>query len=48
MTPTVRELDLVDAVEPSQPTVRHHLAVLVDSGLVRRERRGTRSGVAVG
>lgn len=33
--------DLVDEVELSQSTVSHHLAVLVDSGLVRQERRGT-------
>ncbi|GIU84922.1 MAG: transcriptional regulator [Acidimicrobiales bacterium] len=31
---------LVDAVDRSQPTVSHHLRVLVDAGLLRMERRG--------
>lgn len=33
--------DLVDYVGLTQSTVSHHLGVLVDAGLVRRERRGT-------
>lgn len=33
--------DLVDHVGLSQSTVSHHLSVLVASGLVRRQRRGT-------
>ncbi|MGH3876544.1 MAG: ArsR/SmtB family transcription factor [Actinophytocola sp.] len=33
--------DLVDVVGLSQSTMSHHLAVLVDSGLVRRKRSGT-------
>lgn len=33
--------DLVDHIELAQSTVSHHLAVLVNSGLVRRERHGT-------
>lgn len=33
--------DLIDEVGLSQSTVSHHMAVLVDSRLVRRERRGT-------
>jgi ArsR family transcriptional regulator, arsenate/arsenite/antimonite-responsive transcriptional repressor len=32
--------DLVDAVDRSQPTVSHHLSVLVDAGLLSREKRG--------
>jgi ArsR family transcriptional regulator len=32
--------DLVDGVGVTQPTVSHHLGVLMASGLVRRERRG--------
>jgi ArsR family transcriptional regulator len=32
--------DLVEPVGRSQPTVSHHLALLVDAGLVRREKRG--------
>jgi ArsR family transcriptional regulator, arsenate/arsenite/antimonite-responsive transcriptional repressor len=32
--------DLVDAVDLSQPTVSHHLKVLVDAGLLVREKRG--------
>ena len=32
--------DLVDAVDRSQPTVSHHLSVLVEAGLLQRERRG--------
>jgi ArsR family transcriptional regulator, arsenate/arsenite/antimonite-responsive transcriptional repressor len=33
--------DLTEPVGLSQPTVSHHLKVLVDAGLLRRERRGT-------
>lgn len=32
--------DLVEPVGRSQPTVSHHLSVLVDAGLIRREQRG--------
>lgn len=32
--------DLVDVVDRSQPTVSHHLKVLTEAGLVRREKRG--------
>lgn len=32
--------DLVDPVGLSQPTVSHHLKVLVDAGLVTRDKRG--------
>lgn len=32
--------DLTDPVDRSQPTVSHHLSVLVDAGLLTRERRG--------
>lgn len=32
--------DLVEPVGLSQPTVSHHMKVLVDAGLLRRERRG--------
>ena len=32
--------DLVDPVGRSQPTVSHHLAVLVDAGLLERDKRG--------
>ena len=32
--------DLVEPVGKSQPTVSHHLKVLVDAGLVTSERRG--------
>lgn len=33
--------DLTDAVGLSQPTVSHHLAILVKAGFLTRERRGT-------
>ena len=33
--------DLVEAVGLAQPTVSHHLKVLTEAGLLRRERRGT-------
>lgn len=33
--------DMTELVEVSQPTVSHHLKVLVDSGLLVRERRGS-------
>lgn len=32
--------DLVDPVGLSQPTVSHHLKILVDAGLLHREKRG--------
>jgi ArsR family transcriptional regulator len=32
--------DLVAPLGRSQPTVSHHLSVLVDAGLLRREKRG--------
>jgi ArsR family transcriptional regulator len=32
--------DLVDPLGVSQPTVSHHLKVLHEAGLVRREKRG--------
>lgn len=33
--------DLTEIVGLSQPTVSHHLAILVKAGLLTRERRGT-------
>ena len=33
--------DLTDTVSLSQPTVSHHLRILVEAGLLSRERRGT-------
>jgi ArsR family transcriptional regulator len=33
--------DLVEPAGKSQPTVSHHLKVLLDAGLVERERRGS-------
>ncbi|THG30069.1 ArsR/SmtB family transcription factor [Naasia lichenicola] len=33
--------DLTDPVGLSQPTVSHHLKVLVDAGILSREKRGT-------
>ena len=32
--------DLVEPVGKSQPTVSHHLSLLVDAGLLTREKRG--------
>lgn len=32
--------DLGEVVERSQPTISHHLSILVDAGLVTREQRG--------
>lgn len=32
--------DLTEPLERSQPTISHHLSVLVDAGLVEREKRG--------
>jgi ArsR family transcriptional regulator len=32
--------DLVEPLERSQPTVSHHLSVLVDAGFLSREKRG--------
>ena len=39
--------DLTAAVGLSQPTVSHHLKVLTEAGLLRRERRGTWTWYAV-
>lgn len=36
----VRAGQLVERVGKSAPTVSHHLALLLDAGLVRRRRRG--------
>ncbi len=33
--------DLVDALDLSQPTISHHLRLLLEAGLVDRDRRGT-------
>jgi ArsR family transcriptional regulator, arsenate/arsenite/antimonite-responsive transcriptional repressor len=33
--------DMADAIGLSQPTVSHHLKVLVEAGVLTRERRGT-------
>ena len=33
--------DMADAVGLTQPTVSHHLKILVEAGLLQRERRGT-------
>ena len=33
--------DLVDVIDRSQPTVSHHLKVLLEAGLLERERRGS-------
>jgi ArsR family transcriptional regulator len=33
--------DLTEPLELSQPTVSHHLKVLVDSGILARSKRGT-------
>ena len=33
--------DLAEAVGLSQPTMSHHLRILVEAGLLTRERRGT-------
>jgi ArsR family transcriptional regulator len=38
---------LVDFIGLTQSTVSHHLSVLVDAGLVRREQRGTWSWYAL-
>ena len=35
-----RACDLVEPVGKSQPTVSHHLSLLVDAGLLTREKRG--------
>ena len=32
--------DLVEPLERSQPTISHHLSMLVDAGFLTRERRG--------
>lgn len=39
--------DLVEPVGRAQPTVSHHLGVLVDAGLLVREKRGRWSWYAV-
>jgi ArsR family transcriptional regulator len=33
--------DLTEPLRLGQPTVSHHLKILVDAGLLRREKRGT-------
>ncbi len=33
--------DLTEPLELGQPTVSHHLKILVDAGLLEREKRGT-------
>jgi ArsR family transcriptional regulator len=33
--------DLVESLDLSQPTISHHLRLLLEAGLVDRERRGT-------
>ncbi|WP_417234138.1 ArsR/SmtB family transcription factor [Arthrobacter sp.] len=33
--------DLTEPLDLGQPTVSHHLKILVDAGLIRREKRGT-------
>lgn len=33
--------DLTEPLDLGQPTVSHHLKILVDSGLLHREKRGT-------
>ena len=33
--------DLVEVIDRSQPTVSHHLKVLLEAGLLERERRGS-------
>lgn len=33
--------DLTDPLDLSQPTVSHHLKILVEAGLLHREKRGT-------
>ena len=33
--------DLPDVLDRSQPTVSHHLSLLVDAGVLEREQRGT-------
>ena len=32
--------DLIEPVGRSQPTISHHLSILADAGLIRREQRG--------
>jgi ArsR family transcriptional regulator len=39
--------DLVEPVGRSQPTVSHHLSILVDAGLVERQQRGKWAWVRV-
>ena len=38
--PEVCACDLVEPSGRSQPTVSHHMKILVDAGLVQREKRG--------
>ncbi|MGP0222634.1 ArsR/SmtB family transcription factor [Paenarthrobacter sp. NCHU4564] len=33
--------DLIEPLDLGQPTVSHHLKILVDAGLLHREKRGT-------
>ena len=33
--------DLIEPLDLSQPTVSHHLKILVDAGFLHREKRGT-------
>ncbi|MEU7579773.1 metalloregulator ArsR/SmtB family transcription factor [Streptomyces sp. NPDC041068] len=39
--------DLADTLEFTQPTVSHHLKILVDAGLLTREKRGTWAWYAI-
>ena len=39
--PLRQQADLQNALELSQPTVSHHLKVLVDAGFLERSKRGT-------
>lgn len=39
--------DLTDAIGLSQPTISHHLSILVKAGLLTRERRGTWAWFAI-
>ncbi len=39
--------DLADVVGLSQPTISHHLKVLVDAGILEREKRGTWAWYAI-
>lgn len=39
--------DLTERLEFRQPTISHHLKLLVDAGLVRRERRGKQAWYSI-